>query len=206
MGDDNLFDLAMVVVGGLEWVYGISALPQCGRRDKANITEPITTETFLRDACRALVGVKTVSQLIDYHRRVPELCGMQTLGDLIAEGRLDGLPVPLRPVVPFLDGAKLGLININNEDGFLRNHPGRTFRGEDANERCDLSCNRNTIHTGISARPVNGKENLCPSTTTDTDLPNQLVDRDSERHIGEKTVKPLGSERTRVGCGHRLYQ
>ena len=115
----ELMDAVIEKVGGKEWHYESLALPQTGHMPIGDIEEAITLDQFLSAACRRCDGVKTTTLILDVHTRVSEFSGLARIGELIQQGELANLPLPLRVQEPFPPNGKMGVIIHNLQDGTM---------------------------------------------------------------------------------------
>ena len=63
--------------------------------------------------------MKTTTLIFDVHTRVSEFSGLARIGELIQQGELAHLPLPLRVQEPLPQNAKMGVIIRNLEDGTM---------------------------------------------------------------------------------------
>ena len=119
--DVNLFDESMETYGGKEYVFNVNPLPQCGTKvvvtSAGQIVDPISFGDFIRHACRCPTGVKTASILFDYHQTLPEFGRLSAVGDAVQSNDLSRLPAGLQLGATLPEGAIVGFVVRNNEDG-----------------------------------------------------------------------------------------
>ena len=109
-------DSVMEKVAGREWHYEALSLPQVGHLPISEIAEPITIEQFLQAACRRCDHVKSTTILFDVHFKVSEFGGLARVGELIQQGELDHLPLPLCLSGKLPPSSKMGAVIQNLED------------------------------------------------------------------------------------------
>ena len=113
----DLFNEAYRQYSGKDFNFSLEPLPTCGLIKEGDIEEAITFKDFVRYACREPQGVKSCSLIFDYHLSIPEFGSLHQVGRNIEAGSFANLPPPLRPKVALPDGAKMGAVIKNNEDG-----------------------------------------------------------------------------------------
>ena len=116
---ESLMDSVMEKVAGREWHYEALSLPLVGHLPISEIAEPITIEQFLQAACRRCDHVKSTTILFDVHFKVSEFGGLARVGELIQQGELDHLPLPLCLSGKLPPSAKMGAVIQNLEDGTM---------------------------------------------------------------------------------------
>ena len=116
---ESLMDSVMEKVAGREWHYEALSLPQVGHLPISEIAEPITIEQFHQAACRRCDHVKSTTILFDVHFKVSEFGGLARVGELIQQGELDHLPLPLCLSGKLPPSAKMGAVIQNLEDGTM---------------------------------------------------------------------------------------
>ncbi|CAE7706170.1 unnamed protein product [Symbiodinium necroappetens] len=112
----NLLESTMELVGGREWSFEALAVLQMGHVPSTEIENPITMENFLSSACRRCDGIQTATLMFDFHPKVPEFGRFARLGELIHQGKIQDLHVPLSLNGNLPAHAKLGIIVHNLED------------------------------------------------------------------------------------------
>ena len=85
----------------------------------SEIVNPIALEEFLQAARRKCDNVKSTTLLFDVHFKVPEFGGLARVGELIQQGQLDHLPLPLCLGGKLPPNSKMGAVIQNLEDGTM---------------------------------------------------------------------------------------
>ena len=77
------------------------------------------THHTLQAACRICDNVKSTTTLFDVHFKVCEFGGLARIGELVQQGQLDDLPLPLCLGGKLPTNAKMGAVIQNLEDGTM---------------------------------------------------------------------------------------
>ena len=116
----RLFDEAMSVVGGGDWVYAYPLPdPVVEMKTIDSIANPISVDSFVGAVLRPSAGVNTACSASQVMRRVLECGSAASIGQAIAQRKYTSLPLPIGipggTTMP--PDATMDVLIVNHHDG-----------------------------------------------------------------------------------------